>query len=407
MFEKVLQFLRSQIGKVALIAFLLGVLFGWFVIGWGIWPVEWTNAGFVDLQEDYAELAMKNAVNAYAATGNEQTALHTYLGFGNIAEDTYLSVKESGELSPDALIQFEALLEESGNQPSGSTISQTSEEDEEPVGSEVEDITQPLPDDEMADAADGAEENPALRRIGTFIGVLFVLLLVGGLVLAYIFLVPEDTKISIRTLLTKHPRPENQTREPLAEETPPYLSSMETNEDYDYQVGLDEEPYMDEEPVITTSANEVSEPRLSPIVRTVNYAHNDAGRSHLDQNFSLKDDNNSGKTVLEYGVAMSDYVEIGGVTYALAFDVYLASHPERRTITRVLVNKDLLNHPEVLQRYEGKGEPIRIDQDYVFQLQTAKFRLNGSIVTADYVFDESYGGNYLQAMEVDLLIHYL
>jgi hypothetical protein len=407
MIDKVLQFFKSQTGKIAIIAFVLGLLFGWLAIGWGIWPVTWTDAGFADLQEDYAQLAMKNAINGYAATADEIVAQQTYLGFGETADEIYQKVKESGEVSPKALANFEAML--GGDNANPPMV----DEDEDIVVEEEtsEEVAAEVPEtDEEVGVTDTEEQpapdNKALRRIGTFLGILFVVALIVGLALVYIFLIPEDLKKTIRALLSSGKPPEPTTDEEAPGESPAFLSFMGTENESSYGIDSDlpNTPIESEAPKRSAGA---STPRRSPIERTVNYVHNDAGHSHLDQNFSLKDNDDSGKTILEYGIAMSDYVEIGGITYALAFDVYLASHPERRTITRVMVNKDLLNHPEVLQRYEGKGEPIKIARDLPFQLETAKFQLNGYIVNADYVFDEKYGGNYIRALEVDLLVHYL
>jgi hypothetical protein len=392
MFEKVLEFFKTQAGKYVILAFLLGVFFGWIVIGWGLWPVTWTDAGFVDLQEDYAQLAMKNAINGYAATADESVAIQTYLGFGEIAEETYLTVREGGEVSPKAITNFDAMLETNGILKVESNMDPLVEEE---PAVDAESASEVDAEEIAADEdAEPTPDNRALNRIGLFLGILFILALLIGLGLAYVFLIPEDTKKSIQALLTRHPTPESDLGASEVGETPAYLSSMGQVDDASY--GMEVEPGLTN--IDSTPSGPISEstsPRRSPIERTVNYVHNDTGRSHLDQNFSLKDSDESGKTVLEYGIAMSDYVEIGGVTYALAFDVYLASHPERRTITRVMVNKDLLDHPEVLQRYEGKGEPIKIDQDYAFELETGKFRLNGFIVNADYVYDEKYGGNYI------------
>lgn len=54
---------RLQKPLVAGIAgFIVGLLFGWIVIGWGIWPVEWTDATSqylrADLKEDYLRMVI-------------------------------------------------------------------------------------------------------------------------------------------------------------------------------------------------------------------------------------------------------------------------------------------------------------------------------------------------------------
>jgi hypothetical protein len=405
MIEKVIQFFKTTAGKIALIAFLLGVMFGWFVIGWNIWPVTWVDAGYVDLQEDFRTMTMENDIYAYAQTGDDVSAIQSYMAFGSTAAGTLADVKANQTIDPVALAKFETLLQANGNMPIGE-IPEAGDgetgEMEEVVSDEPEVITTD-PDQE---AEQVVPENKALSRIGTFLGVLFILFLIIGGALIYMFIIPLDTKRKIQGMFKRGERQGETSGNSSGEETPAYLATMGNNADYSFSVDVESASYQDSTPV-TPPVNAQQQPHRSAIERTVNYVHNDAGHSHLDQNFSLKDTDDSGKTVLEYGVAMSDYVEIAGVTYALAFDVYLASHPERRTITRVLVNKELLSHPEVLQRYEGKGEPIKIDEFHTFQLATTQYRLNGTIVAANYVYDENYGGNYLREMEVDMLIHYL
>lgn len=403
MIEKVIQFFKTSTGKIALIAFLLGLMFGWFVIGWNIWPVQWVDAGYVDLQEDFRVMTMENAVNAFAQTSDEVAALQSYMAFGSTAADTLLKVKENQTVDSEVLAKYETLLQANGNLPIGDVSIDAPEET-----AEMEEI---VSDDAEVVSTDPNQtevpENKALSRIGTFLGVLFIIFLIIGGTLIYMFIIPLDTKKKIAAIFTRDGHRAESAGMTSEEEKPTFLATMGSNEDYSFSVDVESASYQDSVTASTPPSTSQQQPHRSAIERTVNYVHNDAGHSHLDQNFSLKDTDDSGKTVLEYGVAMSDYVEIAGVTYALAFDVYLASHPERRTITRVLVNKELLNHPEVLQRYEGKGEPIKIDEFHTFQLETGQYRLNGTIVVANYVYDESYGGNYLREMEVDMLIHYL
>ena len=401
MIEKMIQFFKTSTGKAVFLAFLLGVLIGWFAIGWWLWPVSYIDKGYVDVEGTYRNLTLENSINAYAQTGDTANALQGYMSLGKDAGEYYSSLKESQVIPPDVIEKYDFLLQNVGYQSLEEASTSESEETTE-LAEPVEGEQEPV----VSETEEGAvPENKALSRIGAFLGVLFVLFIIVGLVLIYMFIIPQATKDTIKGLFSRSEDQRGGAASGEVDDTPAYLATLGTTDDYNFSVDVEPASYQDQPPAPVSTSS--SEPRRSPIERTVNYVHNDAGRSHLDQNFSLKDNDDSGRTVLEYGMAMSDYVEIGGITYALAFDVYLASHPERRTITRVLVNKDLLNHPEVLQRYEGKGEPIKIDEFHTFQLETAKYRLNGTVVAANYVYDEKYGGNYLREMEVDMLIHYL
>ena len=57
--------LRTEL-LILLIVFLLGTAFGWFVLGWGIAPVQWTDAAPVDLQERYREFYLRTLAVAYS-----------------------------------------------------------------------------------------------------------------------------------------------------------------------------------------------------------------------------------------------------------------------------------------------------------------------------------------------------
>ena len=53
-----------------LIAFVVGLLIGWLVIGWGLWPVTWTNALVQDLRPDLRNQYIAMVAESYAQTGN-------------------------------------------------------------------------------------------------------------------------------------------------------------------------------------------------------------------------------------------------------------------------------------------------------------------------------------------------
>lgn len=56
------------------ICFLVGLLIGWWAIGWGIWPVKWTNALPVDLRAEERDQYLTMVAESYAATRNADLA---------------------------------------------------------------------------------------------------------------------------------------------------------------------------------------------------------------------------------------------------------------------------------------------------------------------------------------------
>ena len=63
---KILEYLKKPF-IAATLAFVLGLFFGLVVLGWGLWPVHWTNAApsslRPDLQDDYLRMTIDSFVN--------------------------------------------------------------------------------------------------------------------------------------------------------------------------------------------------------------------------------------------------------------------------------------------------------------------------------------------------------
>lgn len=66
-----------------LIAFVVGLLIGWLVIGWGLWPVTWTNALVQDLRPDLRNQYITMVAESYEQTGNLDQARGRLAGWSN------------------------------------------------------------------------------------------------------------------------------------------------------------------------------------------------------------------------------------------------------------------------------------------------------------------------------------
>ena len=58
---------REQLKKplvTGIAGLVIGLILGWFVIGWGLWPVQWTDAAPQDLRQDVKEDYLRMAVDS-------------------------------------------------------------------------------------------------------------------------------------------------------------------------------------------------------------------------------------------------------------------------------------------------------------------------------------------------------
>lgn len=89
---------------------VVGLLLGLF-IGWVVWPVQWTNATpevlRTDLQEDY----LRMAIESFARTGDNDTALRRWDDLGESAGSTLTRLQAApGSVDPAALQQYANLI---------------------------------------------------------------------------------------------------------------------------------------------------------------------------------------------------------------------------------------------------------------------------------------------------------
>jgi hypothetical protein len=67
---------------VGIVGFVIGAIFGLVILGWWLWPVEWTNASPAQLSEEWKVDYMRMAVAAYAQTGDAAKAKERFEAMG-------------------------------------------------------------------------------------------------------------------------------------------------------------------------------------------------------------------------------------------------------------------------------------------------------------------------------------
>ena len=107
---------------VGIATFVVGLIIGLVVLGWGLWPVQWYDASPENLHPGYQEMWLRMAIISYGATGDAATAKVEYDALGTAAADTLARVKASpGGIDPNLITQFEAAVSAIAQVPPSTT----------------------------------------------------------------------------------------------------------------------------------------------------------------------------------------------------------------------------------------------------------------------------------------------
>jgi len=81
--------IREQLNKplwVGIISFVIGLFIGLVVLGWWLWPVQWTDAGPSDLRPEFQEIYLRMAIDSYTLNQDAAEAQQRIAEVGENAE---------------------------------------------------------------------------------------------------------------------------------------------------------------------------------------------------------------------------------------------------------------------------------------------------------------------------------
>ena len=201
--------MRDQVNRplvVGIAAFVVGLIIGLVVLGWWLWPVQWTDAGPNDLRAEYKEIYLRMAIDSYTVNPDAALAQQRIQEVGPEAPQILAGIDDAPGAQAQGSIQaFQALAQ--GAPP-------------------VVEGTPPA-------ATPPAEERPSLARTLLPIMCAVTLLLALGLVAVFLL----RNRILPGTLFPPRKEPTRQTQftDYQAEgEEPPLAQFMTT-----YQLGND------------------------------------------------------------------------------------------------------------------------------------------------------------------------
>ena len=117
--------IRAQITKPVLIGAGVGLVIGLIlglIFAWGIWPVQWTDAGITQLRSDLQRDYLVMSIQSLAQTGDIQQAQQRWNEMGSDKADLLADVQANppAGLDPNAISAFSTTVQ-AGNLPGAAT----------------------------------------------------------------------------------------------------------------------------------------------------------------------------------------------------------------------------------------------------------------------------------------------
>ncbi len=229
--DKTRQYLSNPL-VVFIVCLVIGLIVGVFVLGYGLWPVQWTNSAAFNLRPDLQEDWLRAAIDSYAVNQDASLATSRYNDLGSDAPQVLATIQaEPGTQDPLAISAFGAVVQAQASPPQ----------------------TPPV---------------PGSRLVNTLIFLLVLLIVIG--VVAWLVLrmlrkssAPEEPEPVAEMFTSEDRMAEEVTLEPLDEEEPslaPAVAAWAVAESFDEETGAES----DLEPLAASEvADEITEADLT------------------------------------------------------------------------------------------------------------------------------------------------
>jgi hypothetical protein len=101
--------IREQVNRplvAAALGFVLGLIIGLPILGWGLWPVQWVDASAEHLREDLQRDWLVMAINSYAQDQDVELARKAWDELGPGRTDLMIDVSARGLAEEGAVGNF-------------------------------------------------------------------------------------------------------------------------------------------------------------------------------------------------------------------------------------------------------------------------------------------------------------
>lgn len=334
-----------------LICLVLGIIIGWFLLGWGIFPVPWINATPGHLREDYRSAYLAYVAEDFYRTGD------VILVRGRLGLDLPKSKNIPWTANKDALQNDLDLAIERANT---ATDPYRIKEHVQALDGFKRILPQIMQEPvEIVD--DGISEKPnLLQAILPLLGFLVVVALV--LTAVWYLLIGKDRKRASGVQETR--------------------IDMEGQQEFTSTVAEGVSLAFDEVPVKSFS---------TPYV---------LGDDYFDPSFSIE----IGPDFLgECGIGISETLGAGDPKKVTAFEAWLFDKSDIRTITTILASEYAYSDPDLRSKLEPKGEVTLLHPGEVIVLETTALRVVARITELEYAQGSNLPANsFVQKVNFEL-----
>lgn len=346
--------IRAQIRNplyAGIAGLVIGLIIGWFVIGWGIWPVEYEGAGPADMRFEEKVQYLRTAIEAYGGNQDVAKAASRYNALGEEAAAALQEVAQNpGELSAGLVSSFTLAV-------GGEAVS------EQPAGTAAPGVTAAAT--EQAPAAVVTEAAEEEEEGGSFVRSLLPILCVITLVLAAALIAVYFLRS--RSVASGVPTPAMEARQ---------AARQAAWSDY---------------------TTEGSEPPMAQFMASFKL-----GDDLFDDSFSI--DSPAGEFMGECGVGISETIGVGDPKKVTAFEVWMFDKNDIQTVTKVLMSAHAYNDDATRQRLAAKGEPVLVEPGTETVLETQTLQMVARIVDTGYGDGALPPESYFERFIVELAI---
>ncbi len=347
--DRIKEFFKKPIA-LGVIGLLAGIFIGLFALGWGLFPIQWTDAAPSDLQMDYKRDYLCMMIDSYIRNQNDALVQLRWNGLGEGTEDLL------NTLTP-TVCRFESSME----------IQAFSEimSFQVPVGDGGMGVSPEFDVEYPTEYALEPEEEKTFSILPLAL-LMLLTLIVGGV---FVFMLIRKGK------LTGGSSPK--AKKNLAPEEAGMGMSQTAFEQQD--------------------AFQSKEAPLAQFMTTYRQ-----GDDLYDDSFSV--DSINGEFLGECGVGIAETIGVGEPKKVTALEVWLFDKNDIQTVTKVLLSEHASNDQSIRQRLLSKGEPIQVEPGMRFVMETASLQLEARVIDLVYARGPLPENSYFSRLTLEISV---
>jgi hypothetical protein len=338
---------RNRSYLFIVVAFIVGLLIGWFVLGWLLAPVQWTGATMQDLRIEDQQMFVTAQAEAFALTQDNRKAVERLQTLGTqehvaeVAAQVVQQAEAAGDVVTADRVRFMAQA----------------------VGLALSPAT-PAPSQPADEPQQGGSD---------LVTILGLALLAGGIALAAWLL----------------------------------LRGRSAAPDEDVEDFTTESLVDDEQQPVYRPGRPAPPPAPSPGATTERGAGQEftaafhQGDEAYDQSFDIEGPD--GSYWGECGMTMSEAMH-GDSERVTALEVWLFDKSDIRTVTKVLMSDYAYGNQALREKLSSRGDAVLLAPDLGFVLDAQTLRLMGKIVELEYDDSQAPARGTIRRLRVQLRV---